>query len=381
MTSQSEETAGGPQRSQTALESQAASQPAPKGQSILEGQSNLEGQFVQHSQATLDSQAAFDNQASRLADLSPCDFAREVYAYLEYIQELEYEELIPPPARKPSRPSAAARSDPPRSHPTSQSSRPAPYSSGYQTRQSQGAGGQGATFRSSTAQGGRSGQPASYPPSDYAPSGYPPSGYSPSDYSPSGVQRSPLDDQLWYRHSKTLEELYLGLSSCQLCPLCAGRKKPFPGRGPIGAKVMIVIEPPDREASEAPELPPGAMGSLLEDIIVKGLKLLPGDCLITPVVKCPVDNPEEPSAQTLSPCANLARKEIELASPQIVLAMGLLPGQALTGSGLVMARLRMKKGTIGRIPLRITYGLAAMVSEPILKKEVWRDLKIIFGIP
>jgi hypothetical protein len=47
-----------------------------------------------------------------------------------------------------------------------------------------------------------------------------------------------------------------------------------------------------------------------------------------------------------------------------------------------MARLRLRKVALGpsRVPLRMTYGLSAMVNEPVLKKEVWRDLKAIFGL-
>lgn len=144
---------------------------------------------------------------------------------------------------------------------------------------------------------------------------------------------------------------------------------------------MFVVEPPDRNEAEASELPSGPKGELLYDIITKGLKMDPAECLITPLVKCPVDDPEETSDLTLIPCSGLVRREIELAAPKLVLVMGLMPGQALTGLNKVMALLRLRKNTVGsqRIPLRITYGLTAMVAEPVLKKEVWKDLKMIFG--
>jgi DNA polymerase len=145
---------------------------------------------------------------------------------------------------------------------------------------------------------------------------------------------------------------------------------------------MFVVEPPARAESPAEDYPAGPLGALLGDIIVKGLRMDPADCLITPLVKCPVDDPENPTALPLIPCANLVRKEIELASPRLVLALGLVPGRALTGLDLVMTRLRIKKTAIPplNIPLRTTYGLSAMLAEPVLKKEVWRDLKVIFGL-
>jgi hypothetical protein len=54
----------------------------------------------------------------------------------------------------------------------------------------------------------------------------------------------------------------------------------------------------------------------------------------------------------------------------------------LFGSGDVMARLRLKKAVLGpgRVPARASFGLAAMVAMPVLKKEVWRDLKDFFRI-
>jgi DNA polymerase len=145
---------------------------------------------------------------------------------------------------------------------------------------------------------------------------------------------------------------------------------------------MFVVEPPARTAGPAEDFPAGPLGALLSDIIVKGLRMDPADCLITPLVKCPVDDPENPVALPLGPCASLVRKEIELASPRLVLAMGLVPGQALTGLTLVMTRLRIKRTAITSlsIPLRTTFGLSSMLAEPVLKKEVWRDLKVIFGL-
>jgi DNA polymerase len=145
---------------------------------------------------------------------------------------------------------------------------------------------------------------------------------------------------------------------------------------------MFVVEPPDQASAEADELPAGPMGRLLNDIIVKGLGLDPAQCLITPLVKCPVEDPEDPSALNLAPCGALARREVELARPGLVLALGLTPARAISGLDLVMARLRLRKPAIGpgRVPLRMTYGLAAMVAEPVLKKEVWRDLKGIFAL-
>jgi DNA polymerase len=144
---------------------------------------------------------------------------------------------------------------------------------------------------------------------------------------------------------------------------------------------MFVVEPPDHGEAEAETIPAGPTGDLLADIIAKGLKLSLSDSLITSLVKCPVDDPEDASSVNFRPCALLTRREIELAKPKLVLAMGLMPGQALVGTDLVMARLRLRKaGLPGGIPLRVTYGLSAMVAEPVLKKEVWRDLKVIFGM-
>ncbi|MDR1656600.1 MAG: uracil-DNA glycosylase [Deltaproteobacteria bacterium] len=319
--------------------------------------------------------------APQPAAVNPTDvrtLALQTWSYLEYLGDLGFDFLIPhcdkqPLSRaqtasrraaeaKPSRPaSGAAQSDYP--WPRDVSPGPERYP---KADHSDHAGGSASTSEPQWARG------AGRPPT--GPDFYKPS-YRPSAQAASS--KAPQPEQSWLSNAGSLMELYQGLEDCRMCLLANERHKVFPGRGPIGAKVMFVVEPPSLAEREADEQPVGAMGELLNNIIVKGLKLSLDECFITSLVKCPVEDPEDSEVINLKPCTSIVLKEIELAAPKAVVALGLLPGRALSGAHRPMGLLRIRKMTLSsdRIPFRITYGLKAMFDEPLIKREVWEDLK------
>ncbi|MDR1546688.1 MAG: hypothetical protein LBU12_08290 [Deltaproteobacteria bacterium] len=184
----------------------------------------------------------------------------------------------------------------------------------------------------------------------------------------------------WIVRAETLEALHGELANCRLCRYAQGRRRVFPGQGPRGAEVMFVVEPPDAAAEEAGQWPSGQLGELLHNIVVAGLRLKPEDCFVTPILKCRPEDPEAVAPACLTACAAILRREIKLAAPQRVLGLGLWAARGLTGQSALMARLRPKKLEIHGTPVKLTYGLADMIAEPVIKKEVWLDIKNFFNV-
>ncbi|MDR2443720.1 MAG: hypothetical protein LBE31_09420 [Deltaproteobacteria bacterium] len=193
---------------------------------------------------------------------------------------------------------------------------------------------------------------------------------------PNDPPKTSASNQAWFKQAENLEQLYTSLADCKLCPLSQGGKvKPLPGKGQAGSSIMIVIEPPDKNNTEA-----DLISALLNDIITLGLKLKPEDCFITSLVKCPVEDPEDPKSINLKPCTSIVMREIELVDPLAVIALGLMPGRALSASNQAIGLLRHKKLILGpnEAKLLVTFGLRLMQNDPIIKQEFWQDLKRFF---
>jgi DNA polymerase len=177
----------------------------------------------------------------------------------------------------------------------------------------------------------------------------------------------------------TLEKF---VSSCKLCPLCESRKGQFFGRGKLGAKILFVSDPPSLISVKSNAYPGGEQGELLSKIIQGGLLLNEEDLYITPIVKCEIGAPDLINDLTLKICTKITLKEISIVSPTIVLALGQLAAQSLSGLPDPMDILRNKHKeylSIGtqKIPLAMGFSLNYMLQEKDNKKRFFNDLQKI----
>jgi uracil-DNA glycosylase family 4 len=193
----------------------------------------------------------------------------------------------------------------------------------------------------------------------------------------------------WIATARTLAELEAGVASCQLCPLGQSRKRTFFGRGGTAKEgtghvpVMLILDPPDINDAEAGQTPSGPLATLLDNIVRGGLKMSPEEIYVTPAVKCPPEDPDEILPKTNSYCRLIALKEIELAAPLEIIALGHTPSRILTGVDLPFYRIlqnpRYKNIRVRdrQIPLSITFGLRSMDTDDTtdLKKDAWSKIK------
>ena len=175
--------------------------------------------------------------------------------------------------------------------------------------------------------------------------------------------------------ASTLEELRAAIGDCRRCKLCSGRTHLVFGVGNPRAKLMFVGEGPGRDEDLQGEPFVGRAGQLLTDIITKGIGLRREDVYIANVVKCrPPDN-RNPEPDEVAACEPFLKKQIELISPEIIVALGKFAVQTLLQSKMPITKLRGTWHTYQGIKLMPTFHPAYLLRNPADKKLVWEDIK------
>jgi uracil-DNA glycosylase family 4 len=142
--------------------------------------------------------------------------------------------------------------------------------------------------------------------------------------------------------------------SCRVCPLFR-QPGPVPPSGPTGARMLFVGEAPGADEVDEPQHRKvrwvpfiGGSGRLLTACCIHAgiqRKLV----RITNAVLCRPPGNRTPTQEEISCCSAFLRKEIEDASPNVVVALGETPLNALTGkSGIGNWRGVPLEGTDGR---------------------------------
>jgi DNA polymerase len=102
------------------------------------------------------------------------------------------------------------------------------------------------------------------------------------------------------------------------------------------------------------------------------------DVFITNVLKCRPPGNRNPEPQELARCLPYLRRQIELVSPGLIVALGKFAAQALLETEAPIASLRgrvhrYRCGTLD-IPVVVTYHPAYLLRAPLEKAKAWEDL-------
>jgi DNA polymerase len=167
--------------------------------------------------------------------------------------------------------------------------------------------------------------------------------------------------------------------SCQACQLCTGRKGIVFGEQATNQQAdwLIVGDPPTESDEAAGEAFTGEAGVLLGNMI-KAMGLNVSEVTLTPSVKCRSEG-QSTGAQELAQCEAFLRRQVALARPKMILAMGRYAAQALlaqTVSNPVppLGQLRGMVHKYEGIPVVVTYSPANLLRNPADKAKAWADL-------
>ena len=173
---------------------------------------------------------------------------------------------------------------------------------------------------------------------------------------------------------ETLEQIRADIGECIRCKLCEGRTKIVYGDGNPDARLMFVGEGPgaDEDAVGRPFV--GRAGQLL-DKIIQAIGLKREDVYIDNIVKCRPPGNRKPERDESQTCQQFLFRQIAVIKPNVIVALGNTPMEALLGVKGGITKLRGQFYDYHGIKVMPTVHPAYLLRDPTKKREVWEDMK------
>jgi DNA polymerase len=171
------------------------------------------------------------------------------------------------------------------------------------------------------------------------------------------------------------EPLQAMVAACTRCSLHATRTQTVFGVGNRRAQWMFIGEAPGADEDRQGEPFVGRAGQLLTSML-KALGFAREDVYIANVLKCRPPGNRDPKPDEAMQCRGYLERQIELLSPQLIVAVGRIAAQNLLATDTALARLRGKVHALGPRgwPLVVTYHPAYLLRSPGEKRKAWQDL-------
>jgi uracil-DNA glycosylase family 4 len=178
----------------------------------------------------------------------------------------------------------------------------------------------------------------------------------------------------------TLEELRAILERFEGCPLKATASRTVFADGTPGARLMLVGEAPGADEDRIGRPFVGRSGQLL-DRMLGAIGLDRTRVYIANTVPWRPPGNRTPTPQETETCLPFLRRQIELAGPEVLVALGGAAAQSLfrAKDGILKLRGRWLEHEVGgrRVKAMATLHPAYLLRSPAQKKLAWRDLKAI----
>lgn len=156
-----------------------------------------------------------------------------------------------------------------------------------------------------------------------------------------------------------------------LCCSCA-QVSPILGEGNIEADWFFIIDAPSQQDLDSGKLLSGRGGHLFGNILAV-LGLQRADVYLASVCKCVRDE----NASQLPACETIIHRQINLIQPQVVFALGEIAARSVLRANepLDVLRGQPQSCIATKLPIIPSFGIPDILREPILKAELWQDLK------
>jgi len=171
------------------------------------------------------------------------------------------------------------------------------------------------------------------------------------------------------------DSLRAAVAACTRCSLCETRTQTVFGVGAPHAKWMFIGEAPGADEDRQGEPFVGRAGQLLTSML-RALGFGRGDVYIANVLKCRPPGNRDPKPEEALQCRGYLERQIELVSPELIVAVGRIAAQNLLATDTALARLRGTVHALGARgwPLVVTYHPAYLLRSPGEKRKAWQDL-------
>jgi uracil-DNA glycosylase len=170
------------------------------------------------------------------------------------------------------------------------------------------------------------------------------------------------------------DALHADIAQCVACKLCSTRTKTVPGVGHRSPEWMVIGEGPGENEDKQGEPFVGRAGQLLDQMLAAVGKSRKENVFIANVVKCRPPGNRDPEADEIAACAPYLERQITLAAPKLLLAVGKFAGQQMLNTDATVGAMRAQRGQRGDVPVAVTYHPAYLLRSPLEKAKAWEDL-------
>lgn len=176
--------------------------------------------------------------------------------------------------------------------------------------------------------------------------------------------------------SDSLEQIAEEVSLCTKCRLHETRNHTVPGRGTHGPSLMIIGEGPGAEEDKTGLPFVGRAGQYLDKWMDAIELSREQDLFIGNIVKCRPPGNRDPLPDEMAACLPFLERQIKLLKPCLILSVGRIASQVLTGNSAGIGKLRGKTYDYRGTALIPTYHPSGVLRNPDeYRKPVWEDLK------
>ncbi|MCK5201696.1 MAG: uracil-DNA glycosylase [Spirochaetales bacterium] len=176
--------------------------------------------------------------------------------------------------------------------------------------------------------------------------------------------------------SDSLEKIVEEISVCTKCRLCETRTNTVPGRGTQNPIVMIIGEGPGAEEDKTGLPFVGRAGQYMDKWMDAIGLSREKDLFIGNIVKCRPPGNRDPLPEEMSACLPYLERQIKLLKPSLILSVGRISSQVLTGRSEGIGRLRGRTYDYEGVALIPTYHPSGVLRNPDeYRKPVWEDLQ------
>jgi uracil-DNA glycosylase family 4 len=184
------------------------------------------------------------------------------------------------------------------------------------------------------------------------------------------------EDTITSEANSQLDSFHNQIKTCRKCALGSLRTNFVFGSGNPDADLMFVGEAPGHEEDLQGKPFVGRAGQLLT-LMLQAINLSRDEVFIANVLKCRPPNNRDPLPEEVEKCEPYLLKQIDLISPKLIVTLGRYAAASLLRTKSALGELRKELHNYNNVPLVVTYHPAALLRNPLLKREAWIDLKKI----
>jgi len=168
------------------------------------------------------------------------------------------------------------------------------------------------------------------------------------------------------------------VAACTRCSeLARSRTQTVFGVGNPHSRLVFCGEAPGADEDRQGEPFVGRAGQLLNDIIVKGMKMRREDVYILNILRCRPPGNRTPLPVEAAACREYLDKQLEIIQPEFICCLGAVAAQNLLGTDATIGRLRGQVHDYHGIKVVCTYHPAYVLRNPQAKRPVWDDIRLL----